>query len=97
MIFATFSHCEKVISIAAVEEVNYRQSRLCRLLVNSVAFTEVSLLADNKQMSTGEIAKGSAAGPRRDPGSGLQTWVSPRRLVRLLFFSETIRKHLVRL
>jgi DNA-binding transcriptional ArsR family regulator len=46
-----------VISIAAVEEVSYRQSRLCRLLGNPIAFTVVILLAENKNMSTGEIAK----------------------------------------
>jgi DNA-binding transcriptional ArsR family regulator len=46
-----------MISIAAVEEVSYRQSRLCRLLGNPVAFTVVSLLADSKEMSTGEIAR----------------------------------------
>jgi hypothetical protein len=38
-------------------ELSYRQSRLCRLLGNPIAFTVVSLLAENKQMSTGEIAK----------------------------------------
>jgi DNA-binding transcriptional ArsR family regulator len=46
-----------VISIAAVEEVSYRQSRVCRLLGNPIAFSVVSLLAATKQMSTGEIAK----------------------------------------
>ncbi len=46
-----------MISIAAVEEVSYRQSRLCRLLGNPIAFTVVILLAENKNMSTGEIAK----------------------------------------
>jgi DNA-binding transcriptional ArsR family regulator len=46
-----------MISIAAVEEVSYRQSRLCRLLGNPVAFTVVSLLADSKEMTTGEIAR----------------------------------------
>ena len=40
-----------------MEEISYRQSRLCRLLGNPVAFTVVSLLADSKEMSTGEIAK----------------------------------------
>jgi DNA-binding transcriptional ArsR family regulator len=39
-----------------VEEVSYRQSRLCRLLGNPVAFTVISVLAENRQMSTGEIA-----------------------------------------
>jgi len=40
-----------------MEEVSYRQSRLCRLLGNPVAFTVVILLAENKNMSTGEIAR----------------------------------------
>ena len=40
-----------------MEEISYRQSRLCRLLGNPIAFTVVSLLAENKEMSTGEIAK----------------------------------------
>jgi DNA-binding transcriptional ArsR family regulator len=46
-----------MISIGPVEEVSYRQSRLCRLLGNPIAFTLVSLLAVSKDMSTGEIAK----------------------------------------
>jgi hypothetical protein len=46
-----------MISIAAVEEVTYRQSRLCRLLGNPVAFAVVALLANGKDLSTGEIAK----------------------------------------
>jgi len=40
-----------------VEEGSYRQSRLCRLLGNPVAFAVVQLLAENKQMSPGEIAR----------------------------------------
>ena len=46
-----------MIRVTAVEEVSYRQSRLCRLLGNPVAFIVVSLLAENKEMSTGEIAR----------------------------------------
>ena len=42
--------------MAAVEEVSYRQSRLCRLLGNPIAFTVVALLAESKEMSTGQIA-----------------------------------------
>ena len=56
-ILSRFRNCENVKSIAAVEEVRYRQSRLCRLLGNPVAFTVVSLLASGKEMSTGEIAR----------------------------------------
>ena len=39
-----------------MEKGSYRQSRLCRLLGNPVAFVVVQLLAENKQMSPGEIA-----------------------------------------
>ena len=40
-----------------MEEASYRQSRLCRLLGNPVAFAVVALLADSREMSTGEIAR----------------------------------------
>lgn len=40
-----------------MEEGSYRQSGLCRLLGNPVAFTVVQLLAENRQMSPSEIAK----------------------------------------
>jgi hypothetical protein len=40
-----------------VEELTYRQSRLCRLLGNPVAFAVIALLANGKDLSTGEIAK----------------------------------------
>ncbi len=40
-----------------MEEGSYRQSRLCRLLGNPVAFAVVQLLAENRDMSTSEIAK----------------------------------------
>ena len=56
-ILSRFRNCENMISIAAVEEVSYRQSRLCRLRGNPVAFTVISLLASGKDLSTGEIAR----------------------------------------
>ena len=40
-----------------MEEESYRQSRLCRLLGNPLAFAVVRLLAENKKMSPGEIAR----------------------------------------
>ena len=52
-----FRNCENMISIAAVEEITYRQSRLCRLLGNPVAFAVVALLTNGKDLSTSEIAK----------------------------------------
>jgi predicted transcriptional regulator len=41
-----------------MEEDSYRQSRLCRLLGNPVAFAIVQLLAENKQLNPSEIARG---------------------------------------
>lgn len=43
--------------VGAMEELSYRQSRLCRVLGNPVAFAIVTLLAANKEMTTGQIAK----------------------------------------
>ena len=40
-----------------MEEGSYRQSRLCRLLGNPVAFAVVQLLAENKELSPSEIAR----------------------------------------
>ena len=40
-----------------MEEASYRQSRLCRLLGNPVAFSVVQLLAENKELSPSEIAR----------------------------------------
>jgi DNA-binding transcriptional ArsR family regulator len=40
-----------------VEEGSYRQSRLCRLLGNPLAFAVVQLLAENRELSVGEIAR----------------------------------------
>jgi predicted transcriptional regulator len=40
-----------------VEEESYRQSQLCRLPGNPVAFAVVQLLAENKELSPSEIAR----------------------------------------
>lgn len=40
-----------------MEEVAYRQSRLCRLLGNPLAFAIVQALAENKEMSPSNVAK----------------------------------------
>lgn len=40
-----------------MDEGEYRQSRLCRLLGNPVAFTVVRLLAEGKEMNTSAIAQ----------------------------------------
>ncbi len=40
-----------------MEEDSYRQSRLCRLLGNPIAFAVVQLLAENKELSPTQIAR----------------------------------------
>jgi DNA-binding transcriptional ArsR family regulator len=55
--YNTFSQLRKDVKGHSVEELSYRQSRLCRVLGNPVAFAIVALLAENKEMSTGEIAR----------------------------------------
>jgi hypothetical protein len=45
VILSMFSNCENAISIAAIEELSHRQSRLCRLLSDPIVFTVVSLRA----------------------------------------------------
>lgn len=40
-----------------MEEGSYRQSRLCRLLGNPLAFTVVQLLAENRELTPSQIAK----------------------------------------
>jgi hypothetical protein len=40
-----------------VEEDSYRQSRLCRLLGNPVAFAVVELLANNNELNPSEISR----------------------------------------
>ena len=40
-----------------MEEGSYRQSRLCRLLGNPLAFAVVQLLAENGELSVSEIAR----------------------------------------
>ena len=46
-----------MVIVAAVDEADYRQSRLCRLLGNPVVFEVVRLLAEGKEMNTSQIAK----------------------------------------
>jgi hypothetical protein len=44
-----------MVIVSPMDEADYRQSRLCRLLGNPVAFTVVRLLAKGKEMNTSEI------------------------------------------
>ena len=53
----TFSQLRKRGREAGVEEGTYRQSRVCRVLGNPVAFAVVCLLAEHKEMNPSEIAR----------------------------------------
>ena len=44
--------------MSRMEERAYRQSRLCRLLGNPLAFSIVRLLAENKDISPSQVARG---------------------------------------
>ena len=46
-----------MVIVAAVDEAEYRQSRLCRLLGNPGAYRVVRLLAEGKEMNTSDLAK----------------------------------------
>jgi hypothetical protein len=54
---STFPEFRKRDTESGVEEDRYRQSGLCRLLGNPVAFAVVELLADNKGLNPSEIAR----------------------------------------
>ena len=48
-----------------MEEDSYRQSRLCRLLGNPVAYAVVQLLAENNELNPSEIARSVGSSVQR--------------------------------
>jgi len=46
-----------VVHSSTVEEESYRESRLCRLLGNPLAFAVVQLLAESGELTVSEIAR----------------------------------------
>ena len=54
---STFQEFRKRDKEGPVQENSYRQSRLCRLLGNPVAFAIVQALADHKELSPSELAQ----------------------------------------
>jgi hypothetical protein len=54
--FSRFRNCENMIEKLHGEN-SCRQSRLCRLLGDPVAFAVVELLAENKELNLSEIAR----------------------------------------
>ena len=70
-----------------MEEVSYRQSRLCRLIGNPVAFAVVQLLAENKELSPSEIARAVGRSVQR-----ISTVLSALRLAEVVRY-DTDGKH----
>lgn len=75
-----------------MEEESYRQSRLCRLLGNPVAFAVVQLLAENKQMSPSEIARAVGRSVQR-----VSTVLAALRLAEVVRYESDGRRNRYRL
>ena len=56
MDISVFAQLRKHDKACSMDETAYRQSRLCRLLGNPVAFAIVRALAENDEMSPGSVA-----------------------------------------
>jgi predicted transcriptional regulator len=75
-----------------VEEASYRQSRLCRLFGNPVAFAVVQLLAANKELSPGEIARAVGRSVQR-----VSTVLGALRLAEVVRYETDGKRNLYRL
>jgi len=75
-----------------VEEGSYRQSRLCRLLGNPVAFAIVQLLAENRELSPSEIARAVARSVQR-----VSTVLGAMRLAEVVRYNTDGKRNLYRL
>jgi len=75
-----------------VEEGSYRQSRLCRLLGNPVAFAIVQLLAENRELSPSEIARAVGRSVQR-----VSTVLGALRLAEVVRYNTDGKRNLYRL
>jgi predicted transcriptional regulator len=75
-----------------VEEESYRQSRLCRVFGNSVAFTVVELLAENRELSPSEIARAVGRSVQR-----VSTVLGALRLAEVVRYETDGKRNLYRL
>jgi predicted transcriptional regulator len=75
-----------------VEEGSYRQSRLCRLFGNPVAFAVVQLLAENKDLSPSEIARAAGRSVQR-----VTTVLGALRLAEVVRYETDGKRNLYRL
>ena len=75
-----------------MEEGSYRQSRLCRLLGNPVAFAIVQLLAENRELSPSEIARAVGRSVQR-----VSTVLGAMRLDEVVRYNTDGKRNLYRL
>ena len=75
-----------------MEEGSYRQSRLCRLLGNPVAFAIVQLLAENRELSPSEIARAVGRSVQR-----VSTVLGALRLAEVVRYNTDGKRNLYRL
>ena len=75
-----------------MEEGSYRQSRLCRLLGNPVAFAVVQLLAENRELSPSEIARAVGRSVQR-----VSTVLGAMRLAEVVRYNTDGKRNLYRL
>ena len=75
-----------------MEEGSYRQSRLCRLLGNPVAFAVVQLLAENRELSVSEIARAVGRSVQR-----VSTVLGALRLAEVVRYNTDGKRNLYRL
>jgi DNA-binding transcriptional ArsR family regulator len=58
LILARLRNCANILNQGAMEERAYRQSRLCRVLGNPLAYSIVKLLAETREITPSRIARG---------------------------------------
>lgn len=75
-----------------MEEISYRQSRLCRLLGNPVAYAVVQLLAENGELSPSEIARAVGRSVQR-----ISTVLSALRLAEVVRYDTDGKRNRYRL
>ena len=75
-----------------MEEQSYRQSHLCRLLGNPLAFAVVQLLAANKELNPSEIARAVGRSVQR-----VSTVLSALRLAEVVRYDSDGKRNRYRL
>mgnify|MGYP001252807487 FL=1 len=73
-----------------MDEDSYRQSRLCRLLGNPVAYAVVQLLAENNELNPSEIARAVGRSVQR-----VSTVLGALRLAEVVRYDSDGKRNLI--